>query len=88
MKRNILLLIVILCCFAVMCTGCKEDAKHLCVKCGGIATTTISGPASIMEGNGISVSDCKQITSNVYSAYICDSCVGPVAELKPDPYRG
>lgn len=87
MKRNIILLILLLCCIAIICTGCTENAKteHLCVKCGKTATTTLSGPADIMQENGISISNCKQITSNVYSAYVCDSCVGRVAEIKPDP---
>lgn len=86
MKRNLLFLVLVLCCFAIMLTGCTEDKKveNLCVKCGGKATTTLSGPADIMQKNGISLSDCKQITSNVYSAYVCDSCIGPVAEIKPD----
>lgn len=69
-----------------MCTGCTEyTEEHLNVKCGGTATTTLSGPADIMEKNGISILDCNQITSNIYSAYVCDSCVGPVVEIKPDP---
>ena len=87
MKRNVLFLVLVLCCFAIMFTGCTEDTKteQLCVKCGGTATTTLSGPADIIQKNGISLSDCKQITANVYSAYVCDSCIGPVAEIKPDP---
>lgn len=92
MKRNILFLVIIVCCFAIMLTGCTEDTKTqdtktqpLCVKCGGTATTTLSGTADIMQKSGISISDCKHITSNVYSAYVCDSCLGPVAEIKPDP---
>lgn len=89
-KRNLILLVLLICCFTIMCTGCTEDTntEHLCVKCGDAATTTLSGPADIMQKNGISISDCKQITSNVYSAYVCDSCIGPVAEIKPDPPRG
>lgn len=84
MKRNIMVLL--LCCFVMMCTGCTEDTKteHRCVKCGGTATSTLSGPADIMQNNGISISDCKEITSLVYSAYVCDSCVGRVAKVKPD----
>lgn len=86
MKRNLLCLVLLLCGFAMMCTGCAEDTKteHICVKCGGTATTTLSGPADILQKNGISIGDCRQITSNIYSAYVCDSCVGPVAEIKPD----
>ena len=69
-----------------MFTGCTENTKTqpLCVKCGRTATTTLSGPADIIQKNGLSLSDCKQITSNIYSASVCDSCVGPVAENKPD----
>ena len=86
MKRNILFLFFLLCCFAMVCTGCTEDTKteQLCVKCGGTATTILSGPADIMQKNGIAISDCTQITSNVYSASVCNSCVGHVAEIKPD----
>ena len=86
MKRNILFLVILLCCFATMFTGCTENTKTqpLCVKCGETATTTLSGPADIIQKNGISLSDCKQITSNIYSVSVCDSCVGPVAENKPD----
>lgn len=86
MKRNILFLVILICCFMIMFTGCTEDTKTqpLCVKCGGTATTTLSGPADIIQKNGISLSDCTQITSSVYSASVCDSCVGPVAEIKPD----
>ncbi len=86
MKRNILFFLVLMCCLATMLMGCTEDTKteHRCVKCGGTATTTLSGPADIMQKNGISISDCEQITSNVYYAYVCDSCIGPVAEIKPD----
>lgn len=86
MKRNMLFLILLSCFFMIICTGCAEETntKQLCVKCGRTATTTLSGPADIMQKNGISISDCKQITSNVYSAPICDSCTGPVAEIKPN----
>lgn len=87
MKRNILFLVLLLCCFTIILTGCTEDTKmeqHRCVKCGGTATTTLSGPAEIIQKNGISLINCRQITSNIYSAYVCDSCIGPVAEIKPD----
>lgn len=86
MKRNIMVLVLLLCCFVIMCTGCTDDTKvkKICVKCGRTATTTLCGPADIMQKNGISISDCRQITHNIYSASVCDSCVGPVAEIKPD----
>ncbi len=85
MKHNIIL-ILLLCSFGIMFAGCAEDTRteQLCVKCGGTATTTLSGTAGIMQKNGISISDCKQITSNIYSASVCDSCVGYVADIKPD----
>ena len=80
MKRNIVIFVLLLGCLTMMCIGCAStEEQHRCVKCGGIATTTLSGPAEILQKNGISISDCEQITSNVYSAYVCDSCVGPVA---------
>lgn len=86
MKRNILFLVILMCCFAIMFTGCtkNEEPQPLCVKCGEEATTTLSGPADILQKNGISISDCTQITSNIYSAYICNSCIDPVSEIKPD----
>ena len=86
MMKHSILLVLLLCSFAIMFTGCTNDTKieQFCVKCGKTATTTISGPAGIMQKNGISISDCKQIASSVYSASVCDSCVGSVAEIKPD----
>lgn len=87
MKRNILLSVLFLCCFLVLFTGCEEEdtvTEHLCVKCGKTATTSLSGPADILQKNGISISDCQHIASDIYSAYVCDSCVGPVATIKPD----
>ena len=85
MKRNIILFVLILCSFVFSCTGCTEDAQiaHRCVKCGKIATTTLSGAKEIMQGYGISIGDCRQVTSNVYSAYVCDACAGPVVEITP-----
>ncbi|MBQ3088055.1 MAG: hypothetical protein IJC36_00300 [Clostridia bacterium] len=72
----------------LLCVGCTTDdgvnTESLCVKCGGTATTTLTGPADIIEKNGISISECTQITSSIYSAPICDYCLGPVAEIKPD----
>ncbi len=87
MKCKSLCVALLLCFFLALFTGCTEDEKKteaVCVKCGGIATTVLSGPADIMEKNGISLSACSQITSDVYAAYVCESCVGPVAEVKPD----
>ncbi len=86
MKRKTMVLVLFLCCFVIMCAGCTEDEKteQLCMKCGGIATATLSGNADTMQKNGISISDCKQITSDIYSVSVCDSCIGPVAEIKPD----
>ena len=71
----------------ILFTGCTEpesEPKSSCVKCGNTATTTLVGPADIIQKNGISLSDCTTITSNIYSAPVCNSCVGPVAEIKPD----
>lgn len=85
MKRNIMFLILFIYCFVIMFTGCTEATKtqQRCVKCGNPATTSLMGPADIIRKNGISVSSCKEITSGVYSASVCDSCVGHVAEIKP-----
>ncbi len=86
MKRSILFLVILMCCFAIMLTGCteNEEPQPLCVKCGGTATTTLAGPAGIIQKYGISISDCTLIASDIYSAPVCDSCRGPVAEIKPD----
>ena len=62
-----------------------SGTKNHCVKCGSTATTTLSGSADIMEKNGISLSSCNQISSTIYSAYLCDSCCGPVHHVTPDP---
>ena len=80
MKHTILFLL--LCSLALLWTGCAEEEAptRTCVKCGNPATTTLSGPAEILQSYGISLADCVEITSNIYSVYVCDSCVGPVAE--------
>jgi len=87
MKRNMLFGLLLIFCFVILCTGCTDNAKaeQACVKCGNTATTVLSGPADIMTKNGISIADCKQVTSIVYSAPICDSCLGPVAKIKTHP---
>ena len=85
MVKYNLMLLLLLSCFVIVLIGCTSNTnKNVCVKCGNTATTTLSGGADIMQKNGISIKDCKEITSNVYSAYVCDSCVGPVADVKPD----
>ena len=86
MKCSRIFLFFVLCWVGIICTGCamSEEAEPLCVKCGKIATTTLSGTADIMQKNGISISDCSPITSQIYSANICDSCIGRVANIKPD----
>ena len=78
MKNKILFLIVFLSCFLLFFSGCDSVAKSetLCVKCGKTATSTFTGTSYVMQQNGISLSDCKQITDDVYSAYVCDSCIG------------
>ncbi len=86
MKCKIILFFLSIYCFSLIFVGCTENTeKNFCVKCGKIATTTLSGPEETMESNGISISECTQITANVYTAYVCNSCIGPVAEIKPDP---
>lgn len=71
-------------CFAIILSGCEGEEKKVCAKCGGEATTTLSGPAKIIESHGISLSKCEQITSGVYTAHVCNSCIGPVVEITPD----
>lgn len=75
MKRNAILLILLLFCFAMVFIGCTDDTneKKTCVKCGGTATTTLSGTADTMQQYGIPIGNCKKITSNVYTANVCDS---------------
>ena len=77
LKRNFLLLLVLACVVAFLCVGCTEeaDAKHTCVKCGDEADTLLSGSADMMRNNGISIRKCRQVTSTVYAAYVCDSCM-------------
>lgn len=84
MKYKILILSLLVCFCTTCFTACqKQEEQHFCAKCGAIATTTLSGPADIIEKNGISITQCTQITSDIYTAYVCQSCVGLVAELKP-----
>lgn len=61
------------------CSGTGNTASN-CVKCGNPSTYTLCGPAEQMLSEGISLNKCTQVTSNVYSAPLCDSCMGPVAE--------
>ncbi len=87
MKYKIIFVILFLMCLSVIFTGCSGDTQNdtetiICAKCGGTATTTISGPAGIMESNGIPLSKCKKTSEYVYTAYICDSCLGPVYRLE------
>lgn len=72
-------------CLVMLFVGCTQENQKetLCVKCGAVATTTLSGPADIMAKYGISTNKCTQITTSVYSAPVCDTCVtnmGPVVE--------
>ena len=88
MKKYMIILFLLICCISIILCSCTETedkkTEKLCVKCGKTATTTLSGPSEILKKNGIDISQCKRITSSVYSAPVCDSCVGPVAEIKPD----
>lgn len=66
--------------------GCTQEKEaDRCAKCGAVATTTLSGPAETFKDAGIPLSKCRKITSNVYSAPVCNNCPGwPKAELTPD----
>lgn len=56
--------------------GCVEKkSETACVKCGKEATCTISGTANDMTSEGISLNKCSNITSNIYTAHLCDSCL-------------
>ena len=88
MRRKIMCTLLVLACVSALTAGCglqnKKAEIHYCAKCGREATSTLSGPAKIMESNGIPLSACEQVVSGVYSAYVCGSCTGPVADIKPD----
>ena len=87
MMRKILNLFLVLVCIAALAAGCGEQPQkevHYCAKCGREATSTISGPLSLLQKDGIPASACRRITGDVYSAYICGSCTGPVATITPD----
>lgn len=84
-KIKIIAYPLLLFCFTTMIIGCIDKAdENFCVKCGDTATSTLSGTSTIMQQNGISINDCEQITSNVYTAYICDKCTSPVVELESE----
>ena len=88
MKRTILWFILILCSLALLLTGCAQSTPNetaRCAKCGGTATTTLSGTDSMMQDYGIPLSKCTLIADNIYSAQVCGSCIGPVVDIKPDP---
>jgi len=89
--RYKLLLSFLLILSSLLLFGCTETTKleplvNYCAKCGDVATTSLSGPTDILLKNGIPLSKCKPITSNVYAAYLCDACLGPVATVRPSPY--
>ena len=92
MKRKLLSLALTLVCCSVMITGCAGDTtpqkttlKTTCAKCGKTATTTMYGPAKLLQDSGIPLSACNKVTGEMYSADVCGSCVGLVAEIKPVP---
>jgi hypothetical protein len=74
-KRRLICLISFVCFLAILCSGCSEETSR-CVKCGGVATTILSGSKEIIKQNGISIVDCEEITESVYSAAMCESCIG------------
>lgn len=88
MKTKFFLSFALIAVLAALLIGCTEQVTETtpaneCAKCGGEATQTVSGTDKDMENLGIPVNNRKRITSNIYRAYLCDSCVGPVVELKP-----
>lgn len=72
-KFCIIVLIVLL---LAGCSTAKET--HTCVICGGEANRTLSGPMQQMAAYGISEDECSEITSGVYTAHVCEQCIGPV----------
>ena len=85
-KRKIMVFLLVLICLLSMLAGCVGNTEQTKTraKCGGKATTTISGTAETLKSSGIPLSACRKITSNIYSADVCGSCTGPVAELTPN----
>lgn len=83
MKHKFLLLLAVL--SVSLLLGCTAESKptNYCAKCGKEATQTFSGPSSQLQSAGIPLSKCKKITSDIYTAYICSNCLGPVVELEP-----
>lgn len=77
--KTIGILCLLLC---MMCLfGCgQKEVIHTCTKCGKSPASIISGPDWYMESQGISLGECHQITGNVYQAYLCDDCMGSVAD--------
>lgn len=76
MKIRILFVLILL----LMLCGCSTEEKqtNYCAVCGGVADTTLSGPLELVTSKGISVSDCKEVTAGIYTAHICERCLGPV----------
>ncbi len=77
--KNIVVLFLLL--LSMLCLlGCGQKAEvHGCVKCGKTPVSSYSGPASAMEAKGIPLGKCTNITGSIYTTYLCDECMGPVA---------
>ena len=87
MKRRLFAMLIALVMMATLLAGCTEEPEKVtysCAKCGDSATKVISGTADYMEDEQIPLSKCKKVVDGIYSARLCDDCMGPVAEIKPD----
>ena len=84
MKKLKLLILVSVLSFTLFLFGCTKATEspkqeiNYCAKCGDIANNVVSGSKFSMEQQGIPLSKCRSVTSTVYSAYLCDNCLGPV----------
>lgn len=76
MKVKIVILVSLL--TLLILVGCVKEESKECAICGGIANSTFSGPLTQMQDYGISVDECRQITSGIYTANVCSSCVSAV----------
>ena len=92
MKKKILSMALAIVCIFTIFTGCtgkntpqKNTSKTTCAKCGKTATTSMYGPAELLQDSGIPLSACNKVSGEMYSANVCGSCVGLVAEIKPKP---
>lgn len=84
MRKYLVIIVSLLLVFVLLFTSCTD--KKMCAKCGNPATHPVSGPAQLLEEAGIPLNKCNEITSNIYTAFLCDKCLDkyPVSTFPPD----